>query len=286
MKINVPPAIVAYVPVLHKGYQEFFKKYSQAKELFLIDLDLAHQLRPLQKDVRAIDPKYVIAALAGWQQFEKISLLNSHNIQKFAKIFEGNKQKIIMPNEEICRFLTQKYFEKVNPIFDNIFLMWDGSSSKKKIDVKPSSEILSKKIKPMIETLLKDEKTKSADWWRQIGAVAIKNGKVLLKKHNRHLPSEQQPYFDGDPRANFHKGEYLKLSTAIHAEAYLIAEAAKQGISLDGAELYVTTFPCPVCAKQIAASGIKKVYFETGYSLLDGEKVLKENGIELIKIKN
>lgn len=102
--------------------------------------------------------------------------------------------------------------------------------------------------------------------------------------HNKHVPTEYVTAYEGDPRASFHKGEYLKVSTAVHAEALLIAEAAKQGISLDGAELLVTTFPCPVCAKQIAYSGVKKVYFIEGYSVLDGERILKDKKIKIEKI--
>ncbi|NCS97095.1 MAG: deoxycytidylate deaminase, partial [Candidatus Pacebacteria bacterium] len=89
---------------------------------------------------------------------------------------------------------------------------------------------------------------------------------------------------DSDPRNSFHKGEHIELSTAIHAEAALIADAAKKGISLEGTQLYVTTFPCPACAKLIACSGITKLYFSEGYSMLDGEKILNDAGVLLSKI--
>lgn len=126
---------------------------------------------------------------------------------------------------------------------------------------------------------------KSSDWWRQIGAVIVKDGKVILKSHSKHKPSAQSPYIDGDPRANFDAGEVgSDIYTSIHAEAGLIADAAKQGISLDGASIYATTFPCPNCAMQIIAAGIKKVYFADGYSLLNAERNFKLSGVELIKI--
>ena len=69
------------------------------------------------------------------------------------------------------------------------------------------------------------------------------------------------------------------------AEAGMIAEAAKKGVSLEGTEMYVTDFPCPVCAKQIAYSGVKKLYYTKGYSVLDGERILKDNGVRIIQVK-
>ena len=71
----------------------------------------------------------------------------------------------------------------------------------------------------------------------------------------------------------------------MHAEAAVIAEAAKKGIATQGCDVYATTFPCPTCAKLIAAAGIKKLYYQDGYALLDGENVLKSAGVKIIKVK-
>jgi len=52
---------------------------------------------------------------------------------------------------------------------------------------------------------------------------------------------------------------------SIHAEANAINYAAKYGISIKDSIMYCTLQPCFVCLKQIAGSGIKKVYFELLY---------------------
>ena len=103
-----------------------------------------------------------------------------------------------------------------------------------------------------------------------------------MKVHNHAVPSEMMPYVEGDPRSDFSKGVNIELSTSFHCEAQLIAEAARKGVSLEDAELYVTTFPCPVCARLVAYSGIKKLYYADGYGVLDGERVLKSQGVEII----
>lgn len=87
----------------------------------------------------------------------------------------------------------------------------------------------------------------------------------------------------GDPRAIFNKGVHIELSSYLHAEAHVIAEAARRGIATEGADLYVTTFPCPVCAKLLAATGIARLYYRDGYSVLDGEEVLLGAGIEIVQ---
>jgi dCMP deaminase len=52
-------------------------------------------------------------------------------------------------------------------------------------------------------------------------------------------------------------------SRAVHAEANAIAQAAKHGISTNGASIYVTLEPCLSCLKLIISAGIREVYYET-----------------------
>jgi dCMP deaminase len=122
----------------------------------------------------------------------------------------------------------------------------------------------------------------SSDWWRQVGAVAVRDGVLLGVAHNEHRPSEYSPYINGDPRNDFSRGVRADLSTALHAEAALIAAAARAGTSLDGADLYVSTFPCPACARLIAEAGFRRCFFAGPYALLDGDTVLRAAQVELI----
>ena len=45
--------------------------------------------------------------------------------------------------------------------------------------------------------------------------------------------------------------------TTVHAEANAILQAAKNGVGVDGAELYTTASPCWNCFKLIANAGIR-----------------------------
>ena len=116
--------------------------------------------------------------------------------------------------------------------------------------------------------------------------VVARDGKPLISTHNRPSKSDLlNVNIFGDPRSNFDAGENIELTTAVHGEAAAIAEAAKKGIALEGTSLYVTTFPCPVCAKSVAAAGIKRVYYSKGYSLVDAEDILRAANVELIIVE-
>jgi len=56
--------------------------------------------------------------------------------------------------------------------------------------------------------------------------------------------------------------EYLRC---VHAEMAAIVDAARMGLSVQGAVMYVTTFPCHECTRHIIAAGISKVIFIEPY---------------------
>jgi deoxycytidylate deaminase len=66
----------------------------------------------------------------------------------------------------------------------------------------------------------------------------------------------------------------------IHAEQNIISNCAKEGISLKGATMYITTSPCKMCAKLIAGVGIVKVYYAQEYKDLSGVNYLNSLGIK------
>lgn len=275
---NREEIIVAYIPVLHEGYRRFFDKYPKAKTLLLFGKGVTKDYVPIEKDIRALDPQVIKKSLDAWDRFKKIDIVEIQDLEKL----EG---EIIMPDDEFNRELKEKYLKNLRVKFDSVFLRWDKHSSSKGVPVDVNQTISSNDKDVEIINLLNEESEKSSDFWRSVGAGIVKSGKLILLRHNSAVPSELMPYVEGDPRSDFHKGVNIELSTSLHAEAGLIADAARKGISLEGAELYVTTFPCPPCAKLVAYSGIKKVYYAGGYGVLDAERILKSRGVEIIFVK-
>ncbi len=62
---------------------------------------------------------------------------------------------------------------------------------------------------------------------------------------------------------NGHKSTHCVRTT--HAEQNAICQAAKLGISINGATLYCKMTPCSTCAKMIINAGIKRVVCEKRY---------------------
>jgi len=274
-------AIIAYIPVLHEGYRKFFERHPDASSLFVFGPEIISSYEHLVKDIRKLSPELVKKSIEAWKIFDKVEILDEEKINKIQK----DCIPLVISDDDITTDFVEKKF-KDNPLEkDTIFLRWD-----KKNSISPEKIISSIKIsredfdKKMIG-LAKEEGDKGNDWWRRIGSLAVKNGKVLLKVHNEYVPSEHIAYDEGDPRGNFKSGIHLESSLAIHSEAKLMALAAKEGISLEGADVYVETFPCPPCAKQLAYSGIKRLFYRTGYNVLDGERILKSQGVEIIFVE-
>ena len=69
----------------------------------------------------------------------------------------------------------------------------------------------------------------------------------------------------------------------VHAEQNAICQAARRGISIEGATVYNRMTPCRTCAMLLINCGIKKVVCERKYQLAEeSEQLLAEAGIELV----
>lgn len=279
--------VIAYVPVLHRGYQEFFAKYPQA-DLYLLDkeelLDF-EELEYLKKDIRVLDLSLATKAIKSWNIFNKVESINLIELEQLNSSKE--KLKLVFTNDDIGHFMAEKFFANTihQKLFEAIFLRWDKNLMSQKQEIPREITISSADFAKKFMKQAFAEAGKSSDWWRHVGSILIKDGKTLAFSHNQHLPVNDQQYKNSDPRISYTSGVGGDFSSSIHAEANLIALAAKKGTSLAGAEMFVTTFPCPVCAKQIAVAGIKRVYYAKGYAVLDGLEILQNFGVELVFVK-
>lgn len=97
-----------------------------------------------------------------------------------------------------------------------------------------------------------------------VGSVIAKNYSVIAMGANRTMPSlckckgclRVEKY--GDDGKSHRNPEDCR---AIHSEIDAITSAAQNGISLNGATIYVTRYPCEACARAIISSGIRSVVY-------------------------
>ena len=70
----------------------------------------------------------------------------------------------------------------------------------------------------------------------------------------------------------------------IHAEANAILQAAKNGVHIANASIYISASPCWNCFKMIANAGIKKIFFGEFYRDERIFEIAKKLGIELVDL--
>lgn len=94
---------------------------------------------------------------------------------------------------------------------------------------------------------------------KHVGAVIVRDRSILATGYNGSIRG--LPHCDevGHLMENGH------CVRTTHAEMNAIIQAAKNGTSIDGADLYVTASPCWSCFKAIANAGIKRVIFGEFY---------------------
>ncbi len=71
----------------------------------------------------------------------------------------------------------------------------------------------------------------------------------------------------------------------IHAEMNAIAQAAKNGVSIRDADIYVTHTPCIHCLKVLINTGIKRIFYEKEYKLHTVRELLGPSEVTLQKVE-
>lgn len=125
--------------------------------------------------------------------------------------------------------------------------------------------------------------TRSTCLRRKVGAVVVKNKQILATGYNGAPTGIIHCNEVGCLREqlNVPSGERHELCRALHAEQNAFLQAARHGVSLTGATLYVTTQPCSICAKMIINVGIRKLIIEGDYPDEAALTFLNEAGIKM-----
>ena len=123
---------------------------------------------------------------------------------------------------------------------------------------------------------------------RQVGAVIAKNKRILTTGYNGASAGVMSCKERGEclrRKLNIPSGTRHEVCYATHAEQNAIIQAAKMGISIDGATLYCTHQPCVICSKMIINSGIVRIVYRNGYPDEFSLELLKEAGVEIEQLR-
>ncbi len=119
---------------------------------------------------------------------------------------------------------------------------------------------------------------------RHVGAVIVKNKRILTTGYNGAPAGikncAERGYCLRD-KLGIKSGTQAEICYAIHAEQNAVIQAAKLGVSVEGATIYVTHQPCSICTRILINSGISRIVYEQEYPDKFALELLKESGIEL-----
>jgi dCMP deaminase len=80
---------------------------------------------------------------------------------------------------------------------------------------------------------------------------------------------------------NVPSGTRHELCRGVHAEQNAVTQAAYFGVSVDGATIYTTTYPCSMCAKILINAGIREIVYSEGYADDLSKDLLEEAHIQV-----
>lgn len=123
---------------------------------------------------------------------------------------------------------------------------------------------------------------------RNIGAIIVRNKRILTTGYNGAPSGIKSCKEKGEcmrQKLGIESGTRHELCFAIHAEQNAIIQAAKMGVSIEGATLYCTHQPCVICSKMIVNSGITRVVYAHPYPDDFAHQIFEEAGVELIQFQ-
>lgn len=92
-----------------------------------------------------------------------------------------------------------------------------------------------------------------------VGCVMVSSG----EHRNRIIAAGYNGFLPGAPHLSRVRDGHEQAT--VHAEQNAIADAARRGVSLQGATAYITHYPCVNCAKIMAAAGITTIKYHCDY---------------------
>ncbi|MCK0471617.1 ComE operon protein 2 [Halalkalibacter sp. APA_J-10(15)] len=113
-----------------------------------------------------------------------------------------------------------------------------------------------------------------------VGATIVRDKRIIAGGYNGSVSGGAHCIDDGCYVVDNH------CIRTIHAEINALLQCAKFGVGTEGAEIYVTHFPCVHCSKAIIQAGIKKIYYASDYKNHPyAEEMFKEAGVVVKQVE-
>src|SRR3989338_8091604 len=116
-------AAAAYIPVLHRGHEQFCRKV-QPNVLYVLGKTFLDELEILKRDMRALDPLDIVSAARALELAPEVSILEKTDIPRLI-----GADTIVFADDEVMRHVAEQYLHDKKVIFEQVFLRWDKMSA-------------------------------------------------------------------------------------------------------------------------------------------------------------
>lgn len=112
-----------------------------------------------------------------------------------------------------------------------------------------------------------------------VGAVVVRDRRIISGGYNGSISGGDHCIDQGCYVVDNH------CVRTVHAEMNALLQCAKYGVSVSGADMYVTHFPCLPCTKSIIQAGISRLYYATDYKNNSyAIELLEQAGVEVLHV--
>lgn len=125
----------------------------------------------------------------------------------------------------------------------------------------------------------------------KVGAIIVKNDCIVSFGYNgtpsgwdNNCEYEVPEKIDPDS-GTITPATLVTKQEVLHAEMNCLSKVARSTLSSLDATMFCTHAPCIDCAKMIYQSGIKSVYYISGYRTEQGIDFLNKTGVEICQVK-
>lgn len=127
-----------------------------------------------------------------------------------------------------------------------------------------------------------------------VGAVLVKKNRVLATGFNgtpeglpncdegggKRCETKRDARVEGEQsKLETEGGKNLDVCVCVHAETNVLTTAARFGVPVEGAEMYVTDMPCMQCAKSMVQAGISRVTYSRYFGVAQPDSNIGRNAL-------
>lgn len=120
---------------------------------------------------------------------------------------------------------------------------------------------------------------------RHVGAIIVKDDVIVAAGYNGAPSGIKHCAERGGCMRELRKvpsGTMQEVCMAVHAEQNAMIRASKR--DMEGATLYVNTYPCSICTRMIINAKIAKIFYKGDYQDEVSKEMLSESNIEVVRV--